>query len=44
LRVAVANAAGDTIYKYPAPGEVDQPFGLLNGSEVRLVTFVTRVP
>ena len=43
LRVALANAAGDTVFRYPAPGESDQPFTLLNGAEVSLAVVVVDV-
>jgi hypothetical protein len=44
MKAALANAAGDTTFRYPAPGDTDVPFGLLNGSDVRVVAFVVRVP
>ena len=41
-RIAVANIAGDTIFRSPPPpaGQEEDAFGLLNGSEIELTMFV----
>jgi hypothetical protein len=44
MAVAVANAAGDTIFRYPSPGFPDQQFGILNGADQRIVAYVVRIP